>query len=174
MAQELEYVKRERERKGYFNPTPAHLTEALLRYERFNGRIWEPAAGAGHISRVLEDHGLDVYSSDIKPRGNGIVAADFFDTQIEVDHVVSNPPWYDYEEIRWHFWITHALEVAKKKVALLMPVYFWDSARRRAILSESPLQTMYIFVKFGFNQHALAWWVWNQRYGGRPQIRWIK
>ncbi len=114
-----------------------------------------------------------MYSSDIHDRGYGEIA-DFFDTEVEVDHVITNPPWYDFEEIRWHFWIRHALEIAKKKVALLMPTYFWDSARRREFLSESPLKSIYIFVRSDFNQHAHAWWVWDHRHKGDPTIRWIK
>jgi hypothetical protein len=173
MAEEKQYMKRERE-LGYFHPTPEHFTEALLRAERFTGmKIWEPACGTGSISRVLEAHGLDVYSSDITDRGYGEVA-DFFDTEIECDAIITNPLWLDTEELRWHFWLRHALDVAKRKVALLMPAYFWDSRRRRRFLSQSPLKSINVFVDLAFQQHAIAWWIWDKKYKGLPQVRWLR
>jgi hypothetical protein len=168
----MNWPQRERE-IGYYHPTPKHVTEALLKVEKFPGKIWEPACGEGAISRVLEAHGLDVYSSDEKYRGYGEVA-DFFDTAIECDHVITNPVWLDTDEIRWHFWVAHALYVAKRKVALLMPMYFWDSALRRRFLRTSPLKALYLFEETVFSgRHVHAWWVWQRGWKKEPVIRWI-
>src|ERR1700722_6727275 len=125
----MNWPKRERE-IGYYHPTPSWVTEALLKVEKFPGKIWEPMCGQGHISEVLKAHGYDVFSSDIdEDRGYG-ERLDFLDTKIECDHVITNPVWLDTEDIRWHFWVSQALYVAKKKVAFFMPTYFWDSAIR--------------------------------------------
>jgi len=57
-----------------FYATPPECTVALLKnYQRlFEGsRVWEPACGDGAISKVLEDHRLDVISTDLHDRGYG-------------------------------------------------------------------------------------------------------
>jgi predicted RNA methylase len=47
-------------------PTPPALTRALLRaVPELPIRIWEPAAGMGHMAAVLEKHKHDVYCSDL-------------------------------------------------------------------------------------------------------------
>lgn len=46
-------------------PTPAPLTKALLRSHPLPKRIWEPAAGAGHMATVLEQAGHDVFCTDL-------------------------------------------------------------------------------------------------------------
>ena len=48
-----------------FYPTPPEATLALLSVERFEGAIWEPACGQGHISKVIETAGHTVVSTDL-------------------------------------------------------------------------------------------------------------
>lgn len=38
--------------------TEPKAVEILLKNEKFNEHIWEPACGGGHISNVLEQHGI--------------------------------------------------------------------------------------------------------------------
>ena len=47
-----------------FFPTPPWATFALIDNERFQGDIWECACGDGTMSRVLEQTGCQVTSSD--------------------------------------------------------------------------------------------------------------
>lgn len=54
-----------------FYPTPPEATRALLAAERFNGSIWEPACGQGHISKVLAEAGHEVISTDLVDYGYG-------------------------------------------------------------------------------------------------------
>ena len=50
--------------------TPPHIVKALLKRERFPGMIWEPAAGQGHIVKVLLECGYrDVVASDLNDWG---------------------------------------------------------------------------------------------------------
>ena len=42
-----------------FYPTPPEATRALLSVETFDGPIWEPACGQGHIAKVLEAGATD-------------------------------------------------------------------------------------------------------------------
>lgn len=78
-----------------FYPTPADVTEALLKQLSgplslglFN-TIWEPAAGSGSISKVLEEHGRKVISTDIQS------GHDFLkdDAPAEYDMIITNPPF---------------------------------------------------------------------------------
>src|SRR3954464_15510245 len=63
-----------------FYPTPAWATYALIDNEKFEGDIWECACGNGAMSRVLEETGRTVPSSDLYQRGFGEVGHDFVGT----------------------------------------------------------------------------------------------
>jgi len=53
-----------------------------------HGKVWECAAGEGHITVVLEQYGIEVIETDI---AWGI---DFFEAEIpDVDYIVTNPPY---------------------------------------------------------------------------------
>jgi hypothetical protein len=58
-----------------FFPTPPWATFALIDNERFQGDIWECACGDGTMSRVLEQTGCQVPSSDLYERGYGLQSA---------------------------------------------------------------------------------------------------
>ena len=60
-----------------FYATPTEATEQLLQLETFSHKIWEPACGHGHISRVFEAHGHEVRSTDLGHRGFGKGGVDF-------------------------------------------------------------------------------------------------
>ena len=75
-----------KERDGY--ETPAWVTRALLPHLPACRTIWEPAAGSGKMSRVLEDFAGTVISSDIA-NGQDFLSAQGFDG----DAIVTNPPY---------------------------------------------------------------------------------
>src|SRR5437867_3444378 len=60
-----------------FFPTPSWATFALIDNEKMQGDIWECACGDGAMSRVLEQTGLPVFSSDLYERGYGEAGIDF-------------------------------------------------------------------------------------------------
>ncbi len=77
-----------------FYPTPPEATRALLSVEDFDGPIWEPACGEGHIAHVLEAAGLDVVATDLNDRGFGTVGVDFLmQSAMRAKHIVTNPPY---------------------------------------------------------------------------------
>lgn len=77
-----------------FYPTPPEATRALLSVETFDGTIWEPACGLGHISKVLVDAGYDVVSTDLIERGYGQGGVDFLrESAPRARHIVTNPPY---------------------------------------------------------------------------------
>ena len=64
-----------------FYATPTNGVEALIKHEKFKGKIWEPACGLGAISKPLIEVGYNVYSSDLIDRGYGEVK-DFLKTDL--------------------------------------------------------------------------------------------
>jgi hypothetical protein len=96
-----------------FYPTPAWVTETLLRYWvcRPSG-IWEPCCGDGSMARVLEAHGHRVVATDLVDRGYGEGGRDFMlETRLPdgVTAIVTNPPYGDglFE------FIVHALKLTQ-------------------------------------------------------------
>jgi len=89
-----------------YYPTPREATLALLGVETFQGTIWEPACGDGAISKVLEEQGLSVISTDVVDRGYGTAGIDFLlDFSTSSNHVITNPPFIgdvplDVEKLR--------------------------------------------------------------------------
>ncbi len=77
-----------------FYPTPPEATRALLSVESFDGSIWEPACGEGHISSVLLEAGHQVVSTDLIVRGFGEGRVDFLAQQSSrAKHIITNPPY---------------------------------------------------------------------------------
>jgi hypothetical protein len=86
--------RRSRNIADNFYPTPPEATRALLSVEDFDGPVWEPACGEGHIAHVLEAAGLDVVASDLNDRSFGTVGVDFLiQSAMRGKHIVTNPPY---------------------------------------------------------------------------------
>jgi hypothetical protein len=104
----LGYARQDRD----FYPTPAWVTEALLRRVRLPKGIWEPCCGNGAMARVLEARGHRVVGTDLEDRGYGEAGRDFLDeTQLPegVTAIVTNPP---YGRRLFEF-VDHALELTR-------------------------------------------------------------
>ncbi len=106
-------------------PTPAVATRALLRVETLPAKVWEPACGRGHISKVLLSNGHEVVSSDRYAYHHGFgTVYDFLkgDPNFQVplasdaDAVVTNPP---YSLIRP--FMRRALSLPRTEVYLFQP-----------------------------------------------------
>lgn len=155
-----------------FHPTPKHVTEALIARERFRGIILEPASGDGAIVRVLREAGYTVTGTDITK------GRDFLATRKGVENVVTNPPYADGMAEKF---CRHALAIAKKKVAMLVPMWILEGVQRHDLFTRQPLKAVYIFSRrptFGEDQehHApfgTCWIVWDKRYKGKPHIEWV-
>ena len=141
--------------------TPAWVTEALLSAEDFDGLIWEPATGAGHMADVLRHRG-SVVQTDIAWDNS----YDFFhcfalhDTAIQA--IVTNPPFSQSDEF-----VRHALQLMEPqegKVAMLLPLA-WDAAKsRRDLFADHPaFATKYILT------HRIRWVNLEQKTAGPSQ-----
>ena len=145
--------------------TPRHVTQALLVRERFPGTIWEPAAGKGHIVRVLHEHGYaDVVASDLHDWGCGYDTVDFLISERISDSLVTNPPYS-----LTHKFLTHAKRVVRCKVAMLLPVLHeftesWLAAHEYDLVF--PLRAVYTFA------NAMRW-ANTQQTWGRMKYAWF-
>lgn len=167
-----------------FYATPEIATEALMKVEKFNGKIWECACGNGMMSEVLKKYNL-IVSSDLIYRGYGTGGIDFLKIKNKkYDNIITNPPFDLFLEF-----LEVALKIATKKVALFGKLQALEGQKRATFLQTSPLKTVYVFKKrinplrngFAVDENgkpwastmAFAWYVWEREYIGSPIIKWI-
>lgn len=117
-------------RKLDFYPTPPEVTEALmLAIDPLlpkNRIIWEPCCGDYAMSSVIEKHGYQVISTDIK------YGDDYMLTKREADAIITNPPFYLSEDI------IRKARTEVRFIALLLKTQYWHSAKRKALFDEFP------------------------------------
>ena len=164
--------------------TEPRATELLLELEEFNHHIWEPACGEGHISKVLEAHGYDVFSSDLIHRGYGTPYFDFLDWKhMDGDDdfdIITNPPYKYAREF-----VEKALEVVGEghKVAMFLKLTFLEGKARRNLFRENPPLRVYVAsarlqcgkngVFEGSSMAAYAWFIWQKGHQGPCELRWF-
>ena len=164
-----------------FFPTPRWATFALIDNEKFSGEIWECACGDGTMSKVLEETGCAVLSSDLYDRGYGEVGLDFLTSTRYADNIVTNPPYNCAEGF-----VASGVKHARKKFALLLRLAFLEGANRaRTIFSECPPSRVWVFserITFypagakvkGTGTTAYAWFVWDKDAPGRTELKWLQ
>jgi hypothetical protein len=167
-----------------FYATPEIATEALMKVEKFNGNIWEPACGDGKMSKVLKKYNKTI-SSDLYDRGYGATGVDFLIApNVIYDNLVTNPPFEFFQNFA-----EKAIREAKYKVALFGKLQALEGQKRATFLENSPLKVVYVFKKRinplrngsatdengkkWASTMAFAWYVWERGYTGSPIIKWI-
>lgn len=114
--------------------TPKKAVEELLKLEKFDHIIWEPACGEGHIVNILKEQGYKVRASDIIKRGNHEVF-DFLKAESWKYSIITNPPFAIATEF-----IKKALEIIPigRKVAFFLRIQFLEGVKRRALFDTQP------------------------------------
>ncbi len=170
-------------------PTPPWATRALVEHILEDQKslaamsCLEPACGAGHMSRTLEEYFGKVISSDIGTYGYGYVR-DFLTDPYEprsVDWVITNPPFRLSEEF-----LIRSLKIAREGVAILARTVFIESiGRYQNIFSQTPPSKFAQFtervpmVKGRLDKKAVtatsyAWLVWELANGPIvPRLMWV-
>lgn len=164
-------------RENDFYSTPDFATEALLEREIFYGDVWEPCCGSGSISKILQKHNFQVYSSDLVERGFGDINIDFLIAEKRSANIITNPPYSLAEEF-----LFKAKEASEHKIALLLRTAFVESAGRYDLFQDKkfPLKKILQFSKRinflekGSPNFCSAWFIWDKEYIGNPTIEWIK
>jgi hypothetical protein len=164
-----------------FFPTPRWATFALIDNEKFEGDIWECACGNGSMSRVLEETGCPVQSSDLYERGYGDAGYDFLRPHRSASNIVTNPP-YNCAEGFVASGVTHA----RKKFALLLRLAFLEGANRaNTIFARVPPSRVWVFseritfypsgaIQKGTGTTAYAWFVWDRDAPNQTELKWFK
>ena len=164
-----------------FFPTPRWATFALIDYEQFSGEIWECACGDGSMSKVLEETGQPVRSTDLYDRGYGTPGVDFLTAQSGADNIVTNPPFNCAEGF-----VASGFANAKCKLALLLRLAFLEGANRaNTIFKTSPPSRVWVFserITFypsgvkpkGSGTTAYAWFVWDKNAPGQTELKWLQ
>ncbi len=159
-------------KKLHLYATPHHITAALLRREKFPGKVCEFCCGLGDIADVLKEGGYrKVFCSDLHDWGYpGTVVQDFLRMRKKVGSIVTNPPHNKGRDF-----VRHA-KTLSNKVAMLLPTDFLaavDASDLRGD-AEFPLKAIYTFTQAirwrnddrTYGKIKFAWHVWERGYGG--------
>ncbi len=114
----------------------SNVTEALLSFLDLDEetKIWEPAAGIGKLSGVLEAAGHEVICSDIHDYGLGYEVKNFykFDTA-QAPIMITNPPYMLAE-----MFIKKSVELEFDTFCLLLKSTYWHARSRLELFNRRP------------------------------------
>lgn len=129
-----------------FYPTPYEGTESLMPVINAllqpGAQIWEPCSGDLDMTRVLEWHGYEVTSTELRDTGQGINGFDFlrddpmesfgWEASAHLDMIVMNPPFSLAAEF-----IEKALSYTPN-VACLVKIDYWNAISRLPLFEKHP------------------------------------
>lgn len=170
-------------------PTPPWATRALLEHVVVNRTALskqaclEPACGAGHMAKVLNEYFAKVECSDAFDYGYGRVQDFIAQSYREhtFDWVITNPPFRLAEKF-----LTRSLKVARVGVAIFARTVFLESVSRYNTIFQTTPPT--IFAQFvervpivrgrldgkATTATGYAWFIWDKRMNStQPQLAWI-
>ena len=169
-------------------PTPPWATRALCEHildrpASLRGKLClEPACGAGHMARVLQEYFDTVQMSDAFDYGCGS-KRDFLTHPFQprsVDWIITNPPFRLAEQF-----VLRSLTIAKEGVAILARTVFLESIGRYRNLFEHAPPTKFAqftervpMLRGRLDRRATtatgyAWLVWELDAATEPQLMWI-
>ena len=119
---------------------PRWVTTGLLRKERFEGTIWDPACGGGNILSACREAGYRVVGTDIVDRGavmNGLIDFLVYDGPSLAPNIIMNPPYFRAEGAET--FIRKAISLATGKAAVFTDIRFLaGSGRAAGFFAEHP------------------------------------
>ena len=171
-----------------FYPTPPEATRALLSVENFDGDIWEPACWEWAISKVLEEAGLVVKSSDLILRSYPCHKQDFLKSKNPLaKHIVTNPPYWTHG--LGDAFVRRALIHTKKtggKVAMLLNLRSLANPARTKKFQKTPPSAIYILDELicwpewkvtSYNSRIARqqyyWAVWEHGHVWETKLAWL-
>lgn len=186
------HTDKERELYDYYATDPIAI-DKLVSAINIHGFIWEPACGAGHLSKRLQELGYEVFCTDIVDRGSGDATfrpLDFLHDEhvwlFKSECILTNPPYKYATEF-----VLRALEILKdgQLCCMFLKTTFLEGKRRREQLFDKypPKYVLQFservmcakngeFDKMragGGSAVAYAWFVWEKGYTGDTILRWI-
>lgn len=186
------HTDKERQSEDFYATSPDAI-DKLLKVAHPHKKIWECAAGAGHLSKRLIYFGYNVYSTDIVERGYPLGAIKDFLTATNADvpfaypfDILTNPPYKYAKEF-----VLKALDLLLDGSCCYMFLkltFLEGKARFKEIFSVHPPKSVYVFSERvlcakngefdrmkagGGSATAFAWYVWQKGYTGDTIIKWI-
>lgn len=174
------HANHERQSDDYYATDPIAV-EHLMRLEKFDKNIWEPACGEGHISKVLNKYGHNVFSTDIVDRGYGGVGDFLSEKNVSwCGDIITNPPYKYAQEF-----VEKALQIIKDghKVAMFLKLQFLEGKARKDLFKNTPPIRVWVSssrLRCGMNGKfegtsavAYCWFVWEKGYKGDTIIKWF-
>ena len=176
---------KERECNDYYATEPKAI-DILCEVEKFDGEIWECAAGEGHLSERLIAHGYKVRSTDLVNRDYCEGGIDFLMQNERYNgHIITNPPYKYAREF-----IEKALDLIPdgKKVCMFLKIQFLEGKKRKEFIKRYPPRTIYVsssrllcaknaefknLIKGGGSAIAYAWYVWQKGFQGETTVKWV-
>ncbi len=170
-----------------FYPTPPEATRALLSAETFDGPIWEPACGEGHISKVLTSAGYEVTSTDLVDYDFGEPKRDFLAERTPLaKHIITNPP---YGRGLADAFAKHAIALTRETggtVAMLMNLSGLCHPLRHDFYVSQPPAVIYCLdectcwpygdparATTSIAKQRYCWIVWKHGHTGPTEIKWL-
>jgi hypothetical protein len=158
----------------------------LLELVELNKNIWECACGQGHLSKIFEDAGYNVKSTDLIDRGYGETGVDFLSqTELFDGDIITNPPYKYAKEF-----VEKGLELVNdgNKVIMFLKLQFMEGKARKKLFTKHPPKTIYVsssritcaknadfeMMKAGGGSAvAYAWYVWEKGFNGDTIVKWF-
>jgi hypothetical protein len=139
-----------------------------LQHVHIPGTVWEPCAGAGHISKVLALAGYPVVSTDIVNRDfdQALVGYEYDATKcpLQTPFIVTNPPFNLAEKMLRHWRDQGAAFIA----LLLKSSWLQAGVKRGWIMKEFAPTDIYAlswrpdFTGKGAPTGEMSWYVWDK------------
>lgn len=168
-----------RRKDDFYATTDTDCIRGLLardgaRIAELGRHVWEPAVGAGHLAREMQDAGLAVTGWDIVDRGHpDTLLRDFFTaTSAPAPAIITNPP---YDRISagasGGAWLRHTLALPGWDYCAYLLNWDWPAARSNGLeglLATHAFSWCYLmrwkidFTGAGSPPQRNAWFVWDR------------
>ena len=184
------HARGKREYDDYYATDPIAIEEILKLRKPKSKKIWENAAGEGHIADVLIKHGYSVKMSDIRKRRDNIEELNFLEkTDPRLSEkwdgdIITNPPYNVATE-----WAKSCIDMINEgnEVWLFLKLTFLEGKTRRSFFDKFPPKEIWVsssrvqcakggdFKKFSQTSSAAcyAWFIWEKGFMGTPEIHWF-
>lgn len=175
----------EREENDFYATNPKALGLFLDNYKELNKTVWECACGQGHLSKLLEEKGYNVYSSDLVDRGYGETPINFLEsmsiTKWDGD-ILTNPPFKLAE-----LFVERGMKLLEtgNHLILFLKIQFLEGQTRKKLFKRFPPKYVYChssrqqcardgrFDLYTATTQFYAWYVWEKDFFGETIIKWI-
>lgn len=179
---------KERQNNDYYATDPKALEIFLKKIKeddiKLHNSIWECACGEGHLSKVLEREGYNVWSTDLIDRGYGKGNTDFLEGIFDEWHgdILTNPPYKYAKEF-----VEKALDITRNGAYTIMflKIQFLEGQARKEMFKKYPPKYIYVnsarqlcamngeFEKYKATALCYCWFIWEKGFSGEPTVRWI-